>query len=177
MNAFVLFLVLLKATLTSFAGLASISVVRDELVVQRHVLTDAQLNEAVVVTRSTPGPVGHYVVAVGYQAAGTTGAIAGWAAMTAPGLAVIPLLVVFWRYLRHPRVRSGLQCIVITSAALLLATVLPFAKTAVTGPLTAVAALVTLPLMVRFKIDPSMTILGAALAAMACYAANLTSLL
>ena len=36
MNAFVLFLVLLKATLTSFAGLASISVVRDELVVQRH---------------------------------------------------------------------------------------------------------------------------------------------
>lgn len=41
MNAFVLFLVLLKATLTSFAGLASISVVRDELVVQRHVLTDA----------------------------------------------------------------------------------------------------------------------------------------
>jgi hypothetical protein len=40
-NAFVLFLILLKATLTSFAGLASISVVRDKLVVQRHVLTDA----------------------------------------------------------------------------------------------------------------------------------------
>lgn len=97
--------------------------------------------------------------------------------MTAPGLAVIPLLVVFRRYLRHPRVRSGLQCIVIASAALLLATVLPFAKTAVTGPLTAVAALATLPLMVRFKIAPSLIILGAALAAMACYAANLTSLL
>ena len=57
------------------------------------------------------------MVAVGYQATGTTGAIAGWAAMTAPGLAVIPLLVVFRRYLRHPRVRSGLQCIVIASAA------------------------------------------------------------
>ncbi|WP_408490759.1 chromate transporter [Paraburkholderia sediminicola] len=68
MNAFILFLVLLKATVTSFAGLASISVVRDELVVHRHVLTDEQLNEAVVVTRSTPGPVGLYVVAVGYPA-------------------------------------------------------------------------------------------------------------
>ncbi|MFV8642095.1 chromate transporter [Ralstonia pseudosolanacearum] len=177
MNTFVLFLVLLKATLTSFAGLASISVVRDELVVQRHVLTDAQLNEAVVVTRSTPGPVGLYVVAVGYEVAGTPGAIAGWAAMTAPGLAVIPLLVVFRRHLRHPRVRSGLQAIVIASAALLLATVLPFARTAITGPVTAVAALATLPLVVRFKVDPSLIIAGAAAVAMACYAANLTALL
>jgi hypothetical protein len=52
-NAFVLFLILLKATVT----LSSISVVRDKLVVQRHVLTEALLNEAVFVTRSTPGPV------------------------------------------------------------------------------------------------------------------------
>jgi chromate transporter len=177
MNAFVLFLILLKATMTSFAGLASISVVRDELVVQRHVLTDAQLNEAVVVTRSTPGPVGLYVVAVGYEAAGVPGAVAGWAAMTAPALAIVPLLVLFRRFLRHPRVHSALQCIVIASAALLLATVYPFAKTAITGPVTAIAALATLPLMVRLKVDPALIILCAACVGMVAHALRLTAFL
>ncbi|MFM0218060.1 chromate transporter [Paraburkholderia caledonica] len=177
MNAFILFLVLLKATVTSLAGLASISVVRDELVVHRHVLTDEQLNEAVVVTRSTPGPVGLYVVAVGYQAAGTPGAVAGWAAMTAPALAILPLLLLFRRYLRHPRVHSALQCIVIASAALLLATVYPFAKSAVTGPVSAIAALLTLPLMIRFKVDPALIILGTVLVGMSMYALNLTAYL
>lgn len=177
MNAFILFLVLLKATLTSFAGLASISVVRDELVAHRHVLSDEQLNEAVVVTRSTPGPVGLYVVAVGYQAAGIPGAVAGWAAMTAPALAILPLLILFRKYLRHPRVHSALQCIVIASAALLLATVYPFAKSAVTGPVSAIAALVTLPLMVRFKVDPALIIFGTVLVGMSMYALNLTTYL
>ena len=52
--------------------------IQDELVIQRHVLTDTQLNEAVVITRSTPGPVGLYVVSVGYFVAGVPGRIANW---------------------------------------------------------------------------------------------------
>jgi len=44
-------------------------------------LTDAQLNEAVVITRATPEPAGLYVVSVGYFARGIPGAIAGWLAM------------------------------------------------------------------------------------------------
>ena len=59
-------LLLLKGTGTAFAGLASLPVIHDLLVVQHHVLTDQQLNEAVVITRSTPGPVGLYIVSVGY---------------------------------------------------------------------------------------------------------------
>ena len=56
MNVFLLYRLLLKATLTAFTGLASLPVVQDYLVIKRHVLTDTQLNEAVVITRSTPGP-------------------------------------------------------------------------------------------------------------------------
>lgn len=44
--------------------------IQGALVVQAHVLTDKQLSEAVVITRSTPGPVGLYVVSVGYFVAG-----------------------------------------------------------------------------------------------------------
>jgi len=81
MNVLVLYFVLLKATVTAFAGLASLAVVRDELVVKRAVLTDAQLNEAVVITHASPGPAGLYVVSVGYFVRGIPGAIAGWLAM------------------------------------------------------------------------------------------------
>ena len=70
MNIVELYFILLKGTATSFAGLASMPVIQDSLVTHRHVLTAEQLNEAVVITRSTPGPVGLWVVSAGYFAAG-----------------------------------------------------------------------------------------------------------
>ena len=92
MNPVALYFVLLKATITSFAGLASLPVIRHDLVVQRQVLTAEQLDTAVVVSRTSPGPVGVYVVSVGYSVAGTPGAIAGWLAMCTPALLMIPLI-------------------------------------------------------------------------------------
>jgi Chromate transporter len=77
MNVFLLYLILLKGTMTAFAGLASLPVIQDVLVFHDHVLADKQLNEAVVITRSTPGPVGLYIVSVGYFVAGVPGAIVG----------------------------------------------------------------------------------------------------
>ena len=57
MKAILLYLLLLKATVSTFSGLASLPLLRNDLVLHRHLLTDAQLNTAVVVTRTTPGPV------------------------------------------------------------------------------------------------------------------------
>jgi chromate transporter len=172
MNAFILFLVLLKATVTSFAGLASMPVIRHELVVQRHVLTDENINEAVVITRTTPGPVGLWVVSVGYMAGGIPGAIAGWMAMSAPALLVIALLMFLQKRMEHPRIRSALRAIVIASAGLLLSAVLPLAESAITGPVTVVIALATMFLMVRMKVDTLWIILGAALSTYALSAAG-----
>ena len=76
MNPFVLYLHLLKATLTTLAGLASLPVLQADLVQHHHVLTNKQLNVAIVVTRSTPGPAGLYVVSVGYFVDGFWGAVA-----------------------------------------------------------------------------------------------------
>lgn len=163
MNAFLLFLILLKGTLTSFAGLASMPVIRDELVVQRHVLTDADLNEAIVITRTTPGPVGLWVVSVGYMAGGIPGAVAGWLAMATPALLVIILLVLLRKRMEHPRVRSALQAIVLGSSGLLLSSVIPLAGSAITGVVTGLIALATIICMVRLKIDTLWIILGAAL--------------
>jgi chromate transporter len=130
MNIFLLYLILLKGTITAFAGLASLPVIQAALVFQYHVLTDQQLNEAVVITRSTPGPVGLYIVSVGYFVAGVPGAIAGWAAMATPALLTIPLVHLVGRRMEHPRVKGVLQTVVIASAGLLLAAAIPLARDA-----------------------------------------------
>jgi chromate transporter len=163
MNAFVLYLVLLKATMTTFAGLASLPVVRDDLVVKRQVLTDTQLNESVVITRSTPGPVGLYVVSVGYFAAGVPGAVAGWLAMITPALLIIPLVHFAGKKAEHRRAKAALQAVVVASSGLLLASVIPLAQSALVDAVTVLIALVTVVLMLRTKLDTLWLILGAAL--------------
>lgn len=68
-----------------------------------------QLNTAIVVTRTTPGPVGLYIVSVGYFVDGTPGAIAGWLAMITPALLVVPLIKYAGPRSEHPRVRGMIQ--------------------------------------------------------------------
>ena len=172
-NTLLSFKWLLKATITTFAGLASLPVVRDELVVKREVLTDTQLNEAVVITRATPGPVGLYIVSVGYFAGGIAGAVAGWLAMSTPALLVIPLVHFVGRRAEHPRVRAILEAVVLASAGLLLAAAIPLAKAAITDPVTLLIALVTLVLMLKTKLDTLWIILGAAAVTTAVASARL----
>jgi len=162
MNIFLLYLVLLKGTMTAFAGLASLPVIQDALVFHYHVLTDKQLNEAVVITRSTPGPVGLYIVSVGYFVAGVPGAIAGWAAMSTPAPLIIPLVHFVGRRMEHPRVKGVLQTVVIASAGLLLAAAIPLAHDALTDPVTIGIAVVSLVLLLVTEIDTLWIILGAA---------------
>ena len=163
MNIVQLYWLLLKGTMTAFAGLASLPVVQDALVIQHHVLTDTQLNEAVVITRSTPGPVGLYIVSVGYFVAGVRGALAGWLAMITPALLIIPLVHFAGRKIEHPRVRSVLQTVVIASAGLLLAAAIPLAQDALTDPITVAIAAVSLVLLLTTRLDTLWIILGAAM--------------
>ncbi|QBR71239.1 chromate transporter [Beijerinckiaceae bacterium] len=163
MNIFLLYILLLKATITSFAGLASLPVVQDTLVNQYHVLTNDQLNEAVVITRSSPGPVGLYIVSVGYFAAGLSGAVAGWLAMITPALLVIPLVHYAKRKIDHPRVKAILQAVVIASSGLLFAAAIPLAQDALTDPVTIGIAAVSLVLMLMTELDTFWIILAAAM--------------
>jgi chromate transporter len=120
MNAGIVYLLLLKATVTSFAGMGSLPQVQQDFVQTYRLMSDEQLSQAVLVGRATPGPMGTYVVAVGYFAAGWPGAIAGLMAMTTPALLAIPLLAVVQRWLHLPRIRAAVDAVVIASAALLV---------------------------------------------------------
>ena len=120
MSAGLVYVLLLKATITSFAGMGSLPQIHQDFVETYRVVTDQQLSQAVLVGRATPGPMGAYVVAVGYFAAGWPGAVAGWLAMVTPALLAVPLLVAIHRWLHLPRMRAAVDAVVIASAVLLV---------------------------------------------------------
>lgn len=153
MKFLLLYVLFLKATATTFAGLASLPEIRDELVVQRHMITDRELNAAVVITRSTPGPVGVYVVSVGYFAAGVEGAAAGWLAMSTPALAILLLLRFLGDHASHERVRGLLESVVLASSGLLLSSAVPLARDALGDPVTVAIAAAGLAALLSRKVD------------------------
>jgi chromate transporter len=120
MTVVVVYLLLVKATVTSFAGMGSLPQIRQDFVETYHLVSADALGEAVLVGRATPGPMGAYVVAVGYLALGWPGAVAGWLALVTPAFAALPLLVTVQRWLHLPRVRALVDAVVIAGAALLV---------------------------------------------------------
>lgn len=120
MSAVTIYLLILKATVMSFAGMGSLPQVRQDFVVTRQAISDEQLSQSVLVSRSTPGPLGAYVIGVGYQAGGWPGAVAGWLAMVTPAFFILPLLATVRRWLHVPRVRAAVDAIVVSSAVLLM---------------------------------------------------------
>jgi chromate transporter len=164
MNVFLLYLILTKATLTSFSGLTSLPMVRNDLVVQRHLLTDRELNAAVAAGRTAPGPNGAYVISVGYFVAGVPGACAGWLAMITPAFLIIPLVQYVGARAGRPRVKNAIRCVMLAGAGLLLSTTVPLAAASVTDWLTVLIAAASVALLAFTRIDSVWLIGGAALA-------------
>jgi chromate transporter len=162
MNVFLLYALLLKATLTSFSGLASLPMVRNDLVVERKVLTDRDLNTAVVAGRTSPGPNGLYLVSVGYYADGLPGAAAGLLALMTPAFLIIPMMRWLGRRAESPRVKSAIRAVVLASAGLLLSASLPLARDAITGWLTLGIVLVSFAILTLTRIDTVWVVLGGA---------------
>ncbi len=141
MNPLLLYLLLVKATLTTFSGLSSVPIVRNDLVVRHRVLTDRQLTAAVAAGRTAPGPNGAYLVSVGYFVAGLPGAAAGCLAVMTPAFLIIPLLRFLGRRAERPTVKSAIQAVTLAAAGLILNATVPLARDAVTGwPAVVVAA-------------------------------------
>jgi chromate transporter len=112
--------------------------------------------------------MGIYVVSVGYFAAGIPGAIAGWLAMVTPAFTAIPLMrFVGRRATEHPRFRSALNAAVLASAGLVVATIEPLAREAVTGWLTFSIAIASFAVLAVKRVDTIWVIAGAAVSGLA----------
>lgn len=136
MNVFLLYFLLCKAMLSSFSGPTSLPVVRHDMVVQYHVITDSQLEVAIAAGRITPGPFGLYLVSVGYFIDGVPGAIAGLLALLTPAFLIIPMLRYLGRHANKPQVKSAIRGVTLAAAGLLISTTVPFAKDSMRTALT-----------------------------------------
>ena len=162
MNPVILYLLLLKAMLTSFSGMASLPIVRHDFVVERRLLTDRQLNTAVVAGRTGPGPNGLYLVSVGYFVRGLPGAFAGLLAVMTPAFLVLPLMSWLSALSRTARVRSAIRAIILSSAGLVLSASLPLARDALTGALAVLIFGVTFIMLSFTRVDSAWMMLGGA---------------
>jgi len=174
-NLILLYLLLLKAVCTSFSGMASLPMVRDDLVEKRHVLTDRQLSTAVVAGRTGPGPNGLYLVSVGYFVAGLPGALVGLVALITPAFLIIPLMRWTAEYARIPRVRSAIRAVILASAGLILAASVPLAHGAAqAGTLAIVIMIVTFLVLTFTNAESWWLILGAAVVTLGAKAVGIT---
>jgi chromate transporter len=162
MNLILLYLLLLKATATSFSGLTSLPVVRHDLVETHHVLTDRQLNAAVAASRAAPGPNGLYIVSVAYFIAGIPGACVGCLAVMTPAFLIIPMLRYLGARADRPAVKGAIQAVMLAAAGLVLSATVPLAKDALVGPLSAAIALGSFLFLVLTRKDTVWVVLGAA---------------
>jgi chromate transporter len=164
MNFLLLYFLFVKATLTSFSGLASLPMVRDDFVAKRHLLTDHDLSMAVVAGRTSPGPYGIYLVGVGYKAAGTSGAIAATLAVITPAFLILPLLRWASKHAHDKRIQGAIQGVLLGSAGLLITASIPLAKDALTGPLALVFVAASFLMLTLTRIDSAWVMGGAILA-------------
>lgn len=120
MSVILLYGLFLRAVLLSFSGFASVPLIRDALVLGRGVLTDTQLNDAIAISQASPGPLGLYLVIVGYFVAGIPGAGAGVLSLATPAFLAIPISRLVLRG-RAAELRGACSGIVIASCALMVA--------------------------------------------------------
>ncbi len=162
MNLAMVYLLLLKASMTSFSGLGSLPMIRSDFVVERHALTDRQLNTAVAAGRTGPGPFGLYIVCVGYTVAGAPGAVAAFFALITPAFLVLPMMYWLGKRADSPRIRDAIRGLLLGSAGLLLAASVPLARDAITGPLTLGIVIGSFLILSFTKLDSAWLMLGAA---------------
>ena len=161
MNTLILYLLLLKATVMSFSGFASVPLVREDLVTKRAVLSDEQLNNAIAISQASPGPLGIYIVVVGYFVAGIPGAMVGMLALASPAVLAVPISRAFRRG-RVAEIRGASSGIVIASCILMMTTALQLAPTAAPSAAFAVLGAGAFVFLAATRVPPVFAILGSA---------------
>jgi chromate transporter len=124
-NAGALFFLMLKASLFSFSGTGNLPILRSDLLPLGWA-TDKQFVEALAVGQVSPGPMGLWVISLGYLMDGWIGATLALIAICIPPLLVVPLARLYRRVRDHAAVEGfmrGLSLAVVGIFAVILATI------------------------------------------------------
>ena len=161
-----LFLIFLKLGAVVFgSGYVLLAFLRADLVDRLHWLNEKQLLDAVAVGQITPGPVFSTATFIGYILAGGRGAVLATVAIFLPAFVLVAFTGPLLPRLRKSKFFSAILDGVNSGSLGLMSVVALFlARAAIFDLVTALAAIGSAILVLRFKISPTWLILaGAAL--------------
>ena len=160
------FLYFLKVGAVLFgSGYVLLAVLRADLVVRLHWLTDAQLLDAVAVSQATPGPFFTVATFIGYVFGGWKGAALTTVGMFLPAFVYVAVTAGFLSKLRKSPVAGAFLDGVNASAVALMAYVgWQFTRAALVNIPAIVLAIVSALLVFRYKVNSVWLVLAGAVA-------------
>jgi len=145
-------------------GFAAIPFIQQEVVDIRGWLTATEFLDGVALGQMTPGPVAITATFVGYRVLGLPGALLATVAVLLPSyLMLFGLIHVYRRIRNHPLVKGFLAGVMPAVTGMLLTAAVYLGRAAIHGPAAAVVGLLSLALLLRFRIEPVWLVLGGAL--------------
>lgn len=135
MTHWALLLVLAESVVFSYSGWSSVAVIRTALVERHGLLTDAQLMSFLAISQITPGPLGFYLLFVGYSVRGLLGLGMASAALVLPSFLIVPVLKILDRGEQNARLSGAATGVIVTSAVLMLWTAADLAPRSMTSSL------------------------------------------
>jgi len=149
------------------SGYVLLAVLRADLVVRLHWLTDAQLLDAIAVSQATPGPFFTVATFIGYLLADWKGAALATLGMFLPAFVYVAVTAGFLPKLRQsPLASAFLDGVNATAVALMGFVGCQFARAAMVNVPAVILALVSLVLVFRYKANSVWLVLGGALLGM-----------
>ncbi|HEX9268255.1 MAG TPA: chromate transporter [Candidatus Limnocylindria bacterium] len=165
MDQLVLFLIFLKASALSVGGLASLPLLRADLVPAN--VNDTQIVQALAIGRLTPGPNGLYIVSLGYLAAGWYGALAALIAASLVPLVMLPATSLARRWLLSRWFAGLVRGVGLATAGLLTATGLSIVDASGTAPWQLVLVAIAVVLSIDGRLHPAILVAAGAVAGFA----------
>jgi len=127
-------------------------------------LTDRQLINAIAIGQVTPGPVFTTATFIGYLLGGVPGALIATAGIFLPAFFFVAAFSLMIRPIRNSPWTAGfMDGVNVASLGLMLGVTVQLARTAILDPITTLIALVSLFLLLRFKLNSTWLIVGGVL--------------
>ena len=150
-----LFVYFLKIGATLYgSGYVLLAYLRSDFVQKLGWLTDRQLIDAIAIGQVTPGPVFTTATFIGYILGGIPGALLATTAIFLPSFIYVAVIRLWTERIRKSPWTAGfLDGVNVASLGLMLGVTCQLTSTALIDPLTVLIALVSLVLLVRFKLN------------------------
>jgi chromate transporter len=160
-----LFLNFLKVGATLYgSGYVLLAYLHTDFVQHLGWLTDKQLIDAIAIGQVTPGPVFTTATFIGYLLGGVPGALVATAGIFLPGFIFVAVASLLINRIRNSPWTGGfLDGVNVASLGLMLGVTIQIARTAILDPITILIALVSLFLLLRYKLNSTWLIAGGVL--------------